>query len=106
MMNFKPVGGSININDRSAFNEDSDSARSKDREDLDSTEREKRERLNDSANQSNVPVMERLTATFKKRKMNSTNKGSSANGSTDPRGNKPLTSEQLFIVSYTKFISY
>lgn len=80
--------------ENNAFNEDSDSQASGDRDDLESEERRK---VNESANESNVPLMERLSATFKKRKMNSTNKGNS--GSMDPRSNKPLTSEQLFIVN-------
>jgi hypothetical protein len=93
-----PALGSENPKKNNAFNEDSDSQDGENRDDLDSSER-KRERMNESANESNVPLMERLSATFKKRKLNSTNKANSANGSADPRSNRPITSEQLFIVS-------
>ena len=85
-MYLKPPGSDAVI-EKNAFNEDSDSQETRDRDDINSTER-KKERMNDSPNESNVPLMERLSATFKKRGLNSTSKGGSMNGSTDPRSRK------------------
>ena len=67
-MYLKPPGSEAMI-EKNAFNEDSDSQERRGRDDIDSTER-KKDKMNDSANDSNVPIMERLSATFKKRKFN------------------------------------
>lgn len=55
--------------------------------------------MNETANNSGVPLMERLSATFKKKKLGSTQ------ASVDPRGgpsgvpHKPMNSETTFVVS-------
>jgi hypothetical protein len=69
-----------------------------DYEDSDSSYKKDRSRFKEFANDSGVPIMERLSATFKKKKEKMAQAATQGSTNVDIKSNKPFTTEQLFIV--------
>ena len=85
MIHLKPP--SQNPPTTTAYNEDSDSQNESERE---------RQAAEASASNSGVPLMERLSATFKKKKLGSTHNSIDTRQGTSQ---KPQSAEALFVVS-------